>query len=169
MAADLMKASLFDNSRDFSMLPCNLRLDIAEKSFAAKADREGRRGLGLIWVIQEFKHLRDTRYLQGDVQLAACMLAAWQEDYDFLKLDNLPPQIMGIKFVSDVVRFYSMKPSINYLISLKTGLPKEDLHVLRSPPLELSNPKDRLDILLNLWSMRKQGLLMNKITRVQPK
>ncbi len=42
------------------------------------ADKEGRRGLELTWIIQEDKHKKSSTYRHGDLQLACAMIAATQ-------------------------------------------------------------------------------------------
>ena len=55
---------------------------IGSNSYAAFADREGRRGTEIIWILDEDKHKFDskyfatTKYLRGDIQLIANMIAA---------------------------------------------------------------------------------------------
>ena len=128
-------------------------------SYAAYADREGRCGIGLVWIIQENKHIGDTRFEQGDIQLATCMLAAFQENQDKFKLATMFPMI-GVKFYADNIAFYKMRPSEEYLVSLKNGYPNEDLIISKSDLLCLSDPTDREAALCYLWQLREQALLL---------
>ncbi len=92
MAIELMKAVKYDDGQNLTMRPCSLRLSVGDRSFAAEADREGRRGLDIIWIMQENKHIDDTRYSEGDVQLVSCMIAAaYQANY------RDPGKMIGIK------------------------------------------------------------------------
>jgi hypothetical protein len=85
MAIELMKAVKYDDGINLTMRPCSLKLVVNDRSFAAEADREGRKGLGIIWLMQENKHIEDTRYSEGDIQLVACMIAAYQANFRAIK------------------------------------------------------------------------------------
>ena len=58
--------------------------------------------------------------------------------------------------------FYSMAPSLSYLDSLLYDLPTDGVHILKSPKLRLSDPNERLQLFIHLWSMRKQAMLVCK-------
>lgn len=160
MAIELMKIVKYDDGKHFTMRPCSLKLVIGDKSFAAEADREGRRGLNIIWIMQENKHIDDTRYSEGDVQLVSCMIAAYQNNFRITK-EVCPDTMMGIKIKGEEMHFYSMKMKEQYLNSLSKGIPTEDLEVTKYPPkkgLRISDPNNRKELLKCLWAMRENAL-----------
>lgn len=149
-----------DDGMDLILLPCNLRLEIGEGSFAVQADKEGRRGRELVCIIQEEKHRGTSTYLHGDLQIACAMIAAAQHNY---RLFNTvyPPKILGVKIVADRVYFCAISPSEAYLNSLFRGLPlSQDATMLRFPSngLSLSNPQERTMFLQYLSSLRSELL-----------
>jgi hypothetical protein len=160
MAIELMKAIKYDDGKNFTMRPCSLRLVVGDRSFAAEADREGRRGLDIIWIMQENKHIDDTRYSEGDVQLVSCMIAAYQANYRATR-ELYPEKMTGIKIKGDEVYFYSFRMTEEYLRSLSRGPPRVNLEVSKYPPkkgLSISNPVQRKELLMYLWGMRAQSL-----------
>jgi len=160
MAIELMKIVKYDDGKFFTMRPCSLKLVIDDKSFAAEADREGRRGLRIIWILQENKHIDDTRYSEGDVQLVSCMIAAYQTNFRTTK-ELCPKTMIGIKIKGEEVYFYSMKMTEQYLTSLSKGIPTEHLKINKYPPkkgLRISDPNNRKEILKLLWIMRENAL-----------
>lgn len=160
MAIELMKIVKYDDGKFFTMRPCSLKLVIDDKSFAAEADREGRRGLRIIWILQENKHIDDTRYSEGDVQLVSCMIAAYQTNFRTTK-ELCPKTMIGIKIKGEEVYFYSMKMTEQYLTSLSKGIPTEHLKINKYPPkkgLRISDPNNRKEILKFLWIMRENAL-----------
>jgi hypothetical protein len=156
MAIEIMKAVRYDDGKTLTMRPCSLKLVVGSRTFSASADREGRRGLEIIWIMQENKHIDDTRYSEGDIQLISCMIAACQTNYRFLK-EIYPEKMMGIKIKGDEIYFYSMKMSEEYLKSLTKSTPQSKLEVTKYPSkkgLRISEPKDRKELLSYLWTMR---------------
>jgi hypothetical protein len=166
MAVELMKAVKYDDGRDLTMRSCSLRLQIGDRIFAAEADREGRRGIGIIWVMQENKHIDDTRYSGGDVQLISCMIAACQANQRTVRKSDRPERMIGIKVKGDQMFFYSFCMKDSYLKDLTKGLPGEDLEVFKYPDeegLHISVPEQRKQILSHLWNMRQYALKLRKV------
>ncbi|KAI8078918.1 uncharacterized protein BX664DRAFT_362460 [Halteromyces radiatus] len=79
-----------DDGLEMSVRPCQLRLTIGNQQFAATADKEGRRGQELIWLLQEDKHRGSTSYKHGDLQLACAMIAAIQRNY--FRFETIKPK-----------------------------------------------------------------------------
>ncbi|KAK9659905.1 hypothetical protein K7432_018304, partial [Basidiobolus ranarum] len=90
----------FDDGEELTMQPCHLRMEIGETTFAAYADREGRRGTEIVWILNEDKHRGSTRYKKGEVQMVACMIAAMQWNYSISE-DACPKKIIGIRVIGD--------------------------------------------------------------------
>lgn len=160
MAIELLKTVKYDDGKNFTMRPCSLKLVVGDKSFAAEADREGRRGTEIIWIMQENKHIDDTRYSEGDIQLVSCMIAAYQTNYRKMK-ELYPEKMIGIKIKGDEAYLYSLSMTEEYLISLSRGPPHVDIVVNKYPPkkgLCISNPKDRIQLLQHLWIIREDAL-----------
>jgi hypothetical protein len=160
MAIELMKAVKYDDGKTLTMRPCSLKLVVGDRVFSASADREGRRDLEIIWVMQENKHVDDTRYSEGDIQLISCMIAACQTNYRSLR-KMYPEKMLGIKIKGDELYFYSAKMSEEYLKSLTKGTPRNNLEVAKYPDkkgLRISDPKDRKELLSYLWTMRHYSL-----------
>jgi len=148
-----------DDGLELILRPCNLKLQINNETFAAIADREGRRGQELAWIIQEDKHRKSSTYKHGDLQLACAMIAANQQNYNLLG-EVYPAQIIGLKAVASSMYFCSMKISDTYLEELIEGLPSNSVTMYKYPPdgLSLSNPGQRKHILENLTSIRNAAL-----------
>ncbi|CAG8775487.1 8407_t:CDS:1, partial [Racocetra fulgida] len=122
----------FDDGLDLTMRPCALELGINQIDFAAYADREGRRGTKVVWVLCEDKHKTSRKYKKGEVQLVACMIAAAQ--WNFAKLSEVyPEKLVGIRVIGDAFCFYSANIDLSYLKDLAIGFPKNDLHVHKYP------------------------------------
>jgi hypothetical protein len=165
MAIDLMRAVKYDDGKNFTMRSCTLKLAVGSKTFAAEADREGRRGTGIIWVMQENKHIDDTRYSEGDIQLVSCMIAAYQANRRVLR-KVYPERIMGIKIKGDETYFYSLAMSQEYLDSLSKGIPHTDIHVYKYPDeigLKISVPEERIQVINYLWAMRTYAMELASI------
>jgi hypothetical protein len=156
---DLLKTMEFDDGENMMVKCCYLDLVIAGKSFSANADREGRRGMEILWIMQESKHVNDSRFKDGDVQLVSCMLAACQFNHtQFLKI--YPRRMFGIKMKGDQMYFYCMIVTEDYMRALRRGLPlteKEEIYIAKYPSergLRLSNPEERKQAIRYLWSLR---------------
>jgi hypothetical protein len=65
LAAHLCDCAGLDDGMNLVLLPCNLRLQIGEATFAAIADKECRSGRELACVIQEEKHRGTSTYLRS--------------------------------------------------------------------------------------------------------
>lgn len=149
----------FDDGKDLIMQPCNLRLKICDEEFAAHADKEGRRGAEITWVLCEDKHRKSSTYKKGDIQLASCMIAAFQENYNLL--DTIYPQkIIGMKIIADRFYFYSMNISETYLNDLYSKLPEDNVELIKysSDGLSIADPKQRQEIFKYLTAMKEYAL-----------
>lgn len=153
MVTFLCDRANLDDGLDLTMRPCNLYLSLGPERFAAIADKEGRRGTELTWLIQEDKHRKSSSYKHGDLQLACAMIAASQQNYNMLE-EIYPSKILGIKFVASVVYFCSMRPDQEYIEELIDGIPIEStalMHKFRG--LSLSDPEQRKSILQHITSL----------------
>jgi len=164
MMREVTRAVKYDDGKHLIMKHCSLKLTVGDRTFAAIADREGRRGSRIVWIIQENKHVDDARYKGGDIQLASCMIAACQTNYrNFEKL--YPGKMMGIKVKGDEVHFYSLAMSEKYLIQLFGGLPRTGVSVNKYPldqGLRISDPEGRKAIITYLWKMRNYALTLER-------
>lgn len=150
----------FDDGENLTMKPCNLRMEISNESFATYADREGRRGTEIVWILCEDKHRSSRRYKKGETQMIACMIAAMQWNRAILN-EMYPKYIIGIRVIGDQFCFYSSEITKDYLDDLYSGLPKHDLKVLKYPSkegLSISKEDERAEILLNLSLLRKYAM-----------
>lgn len=153
-----------DDGLELTLRPCNLYLNIGNESFAAIADKEGRRGLELTCFIQEDKHFRSSTYKHGDIQLACAMIAGFQQNYNMFG-EIYPKKLLGIKVVADTFYFCSMEGNQKYFDDLIEGLPKKtDIIMYKFPTqgLKLSNPQQRFDI-IKYMAMLKYELLSLEI------
>ena len=162
MAFELLKACKFDTGKEFALEPSRLYLKVKDCKFGARADWQCGRGLRLVWVLHGSKHIGTSTYKSGDIQLTACMLAAYQWNYNVLK-EYYPDTMLGMKIKGDDLEFFRMLVTPSYMQALETKLPKEELLVLKTPALKLSNPDDRLQALLHLWSIRNEGLQLKNV------
>ncbi|KXN68588.1 hypothetical protein CONCODRAFT_72171 [Conidiobolus coronatus NRRL 28638] len=148
-----------DNGFSLTMRPCSLRLKVGEEEFASIADREGRRGQQLIWLLQEDKHIKSGTYKHGDLQLACSMIAASQENYKLLEQTSLNQKIVGVKFVGYKINFCCMSPTKEYLKDLDDGcLPPSECVMYKLASLSLCNPADRNLVMKYLCVMRNEAL-----------
>lgn len=156
---DLFKTLQFDDGENMIIKCCYLNLSIAGKKFSANADREGRREMKILWVIQEIKHINDSRFKEGDVQLASCMLAACQQNYN-LFATIYPKRMFGIKMKGDQLYIYCAIITESYIKALRNGLPlasEEESFIAKFPSergLRLSNAAERKEAIRYLWSLR---------------
>lgn len=174
---NVLRGAKFEDGTELILMPCLLGLFIGEEYFAAYADREGRRGTEIIWVIDEDKHPAakalgfsakasgkfDRRWRKGDIQLVSNMIAAAQTNKALLgKL--YPDRMLGIKFDADRLYFFSAYITDEYLNELanmhetKCSVP---LHINKFPKsreLSLSQHKDRKEIFLCLSALRKYAM-----------
>lgn len=152
----LLDVTGFDDGMDLTLRPCSLSLEIGEHTFAAIADKEGRRGAELTWIILEDKH--------GDIQLSYALIAASQLNYN--RLERVyPEKIMGIKIVADKFYFCSMVIDQGYLDELKDGLPDSQTVLNLYPKLgyKIRHIEDRKMVLKCLETMKTEGLLLEKL------
>jgi hypothetical protein len=152
-----------DDGLELTLRPSNLYLQISNSSFAAMADREGRRGIELTWLVQEDKHRRSSTYLHGDLQLACALIAAFQQNYNLLE-EIYPCKILAIKVIAETVFFCSMKATEDYLEELLDDLPTSEVFMYKYPKngLSLSVPNEREIILRCLTLLRKEALTVEK-------
>ena len=166
---NVLREAKFEDGTELILMPCVLRLMIGGEDFAAHADKEGRRGTEIIWVLDEDKHKFDKRWKRGDIQLIANMIAAAQTNR--LLLEQLyPAKILGIKFDADRLYFYSACITEEYLDEL-SELPankKCDVELIvnkfpKDRELSLSFYDDRKEIFLYLSAFRKYALGLQPI------
>ena len=166
---NVLREAKFEDGTELILMPCVLRLVIGEEGFAARADKEGRRGTEIIWVLDEDKHKYDTRWKKGDIQLIANMIAAAQTNRSLLER-LYPVKMLGIKFDADRLYFYSACMTDEYLNEL-SELPANkrcdvELVVNKFPKgreLSLSFYNDRREIFLYLSAFRKYALGLEPI------
>ena len=163
---NILKAAKFEDGADLILRPCILRLQLGLESFAAYADKEGRRGTEIIWVIDEDKHRFDRRWKRGDVQLIANMIAAVQYNESQLKR-IYPTRMLGIKFDADCLYFYSATITNDYLNDLVNRERPGPLVVYKFPPenreLSLSIAENRKELFLYLSALRKYALSLEPV------
>ena len=166
---NVLREAKFEDGTELILMPCVLRLVIGEEGFAAHADKEGRRGTEIIWILDEDKHRYDKRWKKGDIQLIANMIAAAQTNRSLLER-LYPVKMLGIKFDADRLYFYSVCITDEYLNEL-SELPADkrcevELVVNKFPKskeLSLSFYKDRKEIFLYLSAFRKYALGLKPI------
>jgi hypothetical protein len=153
MVTFLCERANLDDGLELTMRPCNLYLSVGEDKFAAIADKEGRRGTELTYLIQEDKHRKSSSYKHGDVQMACAMIAATQYNYNLLER-VYPPKIVGVKFVADAVYFCSMTPDAEYINELFDGMPESAVAVMhRFGGLSLATPLERMAVFTHMTSL----------------
>ena len=165
---NVLREAKFEDGTELILMPCLLRLTIGEESFAAHADKEGRRGTEIIWVLDEDKHKFDKRWKRGDIQLIANMIAAAQTNQSVLGR-VYPERILGIKFDADRLYFYSAyitEQYLNELLSMNENSSSVPLIVKKFPKtkeLSLSFFEDRKKIFMYLSAMRKYAMRLEPI------
>lgn len=154
----------FDDGLELILRPCYLRLNVGKESFAAIADKEGRRGQEIAWLIQEDKHRKSSTFMHGDLQLACAIIAAAQQNYSLLQR-IYPEKVLGIKVVADSFYFCSITMSEEYLEDLIDNLPKSSTTMFVYPKkgLKLSDLEERKSILICLETMKRYGLSLEKL------
>lgn len=166
---NVLREAKFEDGTELILMPCVLKLVIGEENFAAHADKEGRRGTEIIWVLDEDKHRYDKRWKKGDIQLIANMIAAAQTNRSLLE-QLYPAKMLGIKFDADRLYFYSACITEEYLNEL-SELPANkrcevELVVNKFPKskeLSLSFYEDRKEIFMYLSAFRKYALGLEPI------
>ena len=165
---NVLREAKFEDGMELILMPCLLRLTIGNESFAAHADKEGRRGTEIVWVLDEDKHKFDKRWKRGDIQLIANMIAAAQTNHSVLG-KVYPQRILGIKFDADRLYFYSAyitQQYLNELLNMNSNSSSIPLVVNKFPKtkeLSLSFFEDRKKIFLYLSAMRKYALSLDPI------
>jgi len=156
----LMECDLEDGL-SLEMGPCRLSLIIGDNEFSAYADKQGTKNGEVIWILEESKHVNDTRYKQGDIQLVCSMIAAFQKNISKLEdFDEIPKTIYGIKVVGDKFYFYRTDPSQEYIDQLYSGIVKSGINVIKYPAkgLSLSNPVERKEIIQLIAKLRSYAI-----------
>lgn len=161
-AKHLFYCAELEDGYNLTMVPCNLELTIENHRFAAFADREGRRGNKTIWILDEDKHLHDTWYKDGIIQLVSCLIAAAQKNRANY-ISNRPKKLIGIIIKGDRINICSVIITDKYLDELTSGIPADDirLQVIKYPKnkmLSFAKPSDREEIFYNLTALRNYGL-----------
>ena len=181
---NVLREAKFEDGIELILMPCLLRLTIGEESFAAHADKEGRRGTEIVWVLDEDKHkysdtlcnltqmqvceISNKRWKRGDIQLIANMIAAAQTNHSVLQR-VYPERILGIKFDADRLYFYSAyitEQYLNELLSMNKNSSSVPLIVKKFPKtkeLSLSFFNDRKEIFMYLSAMRKYAMRLEPI------
>ncbi|CAG8474699.1 30861_t:CDS:2 [Racocetra persica] len=140
-----------------------LELEINENEFEVYADREGKRGAEIVWVLCEDKHKGAIKYKKWEAHLVACMIAAAQWNYSMLD-EVYPEKIVGIRVIGDKFCFYSANTDQSYLEDLLCGLPRNDLHVHKYPKgygFCISNANERLEVLACLSDLKSYALSLS--------
>jgi hypothetical protein len=98
----LLREANFEDGTDLLLLSSILTLKLEAEVFAVQADKEGRRGTEIVWIIDSITSIDE--YKKGDIQLIANMLAAIQ--MNMKKLDRIYPlRMIGIKFDATNIYF----------------------------------------------------------------
>jgi hypothetical protein len=163
----LLREANFQDGTDLLLVSSVLTLTLETEGFAARADKEGRRGTEIVWIIDEDKHHFDNRYKKGDIQLIANMLAAVQKNR--VILDKIyPSRMIGIKFDATNIYFYSFIADEEYMDELTTGIKSNlPLNVNKFPKtrkLSLLRYKDRKEIFTYLSTLRKYALSLEDLS-----
>ena len=166
---NVLREAKFEDGTELILMPCVLKLVVGEEGFAAHADKEGRRGTEIIWVLDEDKHRYDKRWKKGDIQLIANMIAAAQTNRSLLER-LYPVKMLGIKFDADRLYFYSACITDEYLNEL-SELPADkrcDVELVvnkfpKSKELSLSFYEGRKEIFMYLSAFRKYALGLEPI------
>ncbi|KXN68061.1 hypothetical protein CONCODRAFT_9791 [Conidiobolus coronatus NRRL 28638] len=157
----LLTEANFDDGLHLTLRTCVLDLQISDETFAANADKEGRRGAEIIWVLDEDKCRFDNRWRKRDTQLIANMIAASQKNRALMDKVH-PERMIEIKFDADCLYFYSSYITESYLDCLTESEPPNIPLVVnkfpKSKPLSLSNNQDRKILFLYLAALRKYAL-----------
>ncbi|CAG8679705.1 11876_t:CDS:2 [Racocetra fulgida] len=156
------QASL-DDGVDLTMGPCALVLEINENEFEADADRKGKRGAEIVWVLCEDKFKGAIKYKNWEVHLVTCMVAAAQWNYYMLD-EVYPEKIVGIRVIEDRFYFYSANIDQSYIEDLFCGRPQNDLHVHKYPKgygFRISNANERLEVLACLSDLKSYALSLS--------
>jgi len=153
-----------DDALHLEMLPSRLKLLISDRVYAAHSDREGRKDDQLVWVLQESKHIQDTRYKNGEIQLVSALIAACQHNYNKFGEEIFPQVMYGINIRADEVTIIRTIFSREYMLSLFSGVPQRTLKVKKYPKrtgLKISSYESRCRILSLMTKLRKHALSIN--------
>lgn len=101
-------------------------------------------------IVREDKHVNNSTYLKGDIQLISNIIGAYLYNKKFGITNRSNSRlIIGIKIISDEVEFFSVQVTdiyLEYLLNGRFPLP-EDVIVRKYKPGSLCDPAKRNHIL----------------------
>jgi len=128
-------------------------LNIYTEKIASIPDIVCKKSNGVIWMVEESKHINNTTYLQGDIQIICHMLSAIQYNNKNFKC-SLPKTIFGLKFKNTKCFFYRINITDEYLKCLETGNFIENLYVYKYPEngidINLYNTYENIEKVCNI-------------------
>lgn len=137
-----------------------LYLKIGTHKISSIPDLICRNNNDIIWMVEESKHINNSTYLNGDLQLICHMFSAFQ--YNFEKNDDtiIPKTIFGFKIKNTKCFFYKINMSDDYIKCLIKDNFDKSIIVYKYPekgidinPYNINtykNVKEIFDIMFNL-------------------
>jgi hypothetical protein len=115
----------------------------------------------IIWMVEESKRLNNTTYINGDIQIACHILAAFQYNQNNLKKKYRPKIIYGFKMKGTKCFFYKIKMVNCYMKCLETGIFNKSIKIYKYPkngidinPYNSSSYKNMKDVFCILYNLK---------------
>lgn len=87
----------------------------------------------IIWMVEESKHINNSTYLNGDLQLICHILSAFQYNEKHFKRKHKPKTIYGFKMKNTKCFFYKINMFNNYMKYLVDGKFDKSIFVYKYP------------------------------------
>ena len=130
----LFRFSCLYDAKHFELLVPRHELDICGKKCGSNVDREMRViKTGMIFLVEESKHITTSSYLKGDLQLACNLIVAYQENLKIANKENMKvlETIFGIKIIGTEAFVYFMNYDRKYLEYLRNGKNRTEIKIYK--------------------------------------
>jgi hypothetical protein len=130
LADTIFRISNIYDGKYFELLRPKNNLYICGKKYGSSADRELRViHTGMVFMIEESKHVNTSSCLKGDLQLACNLIVSHQQNRTITNNSSLKPlsTVFAMKMVSTEVFLYFMNYDEEYLDYLEKGTKKKEI------------------------------------------
>lgn len=110
-----------------------LYLNIGSNKIPSIPDITCKTNKDIIWMVEESKHINNSTYLNGDLQLICHILSAFQYNEKHKKRKNKPKTIYGFKMKNTKCFFYKINMFNNYMKCLIDGKFDKSVFVYKYP------------------------------------
>jgi hypothetical protein len=130
----LFQISGIDNGKTLNIeSQYKLYLNIGSNKIPSTPDLICKTNKDIIWMVEESKHINNSTYLEGDLQVICHILSAFQYNEKYTKKKHKPKTIYGFKMKNTKCFFYKINMFNNYMKFLINGKFDKSIFVYKYP------------------------------------